>query len=81
MSITKLQLETLGLIRDGKVSQQRFGYGAWRIVGANPSAVGRLVSLGLARWTKVIGGDAQLTDVGHAALDMAGVTPSEGGAE
>jgi hypothetical protein len=68
MKLTKLQLGTLELIRDGKVSQEKHGYGAWRIHGASPSVVGRLVSLGFARWTKVIGGRAELTDAGRDAL-------------
>lgn len=72
MKLTALQLETLALIRDGKVSQQNHGHGAWRIVGANPSVVGRLVSLGLARWTKIIGGQAELTAAGRDALSASG---------
>ncbi|MCW5711290.1 hypothetical protein [Shinella sp.] len=71
-SLTKLQLETLALVRDGKVSQRNHGHGAWRIVGANPSVVGRLTSLGLVRWTKVIGGDAELTTAGCDALPASG---------
>lgn len=66
--LTALQLDTLALVRDGKVSQRNHGHGAWRIVGANPSVVGRLTSLGLVRWTRIIGGDAELTDAGRAAL-------------
>lgn len=72
MKLTKLQLETLALVRDGKVSQQNHGHGAWRIHGANPSVVGRLTSLGLVRWTKVIGGDAEMTEAGRDALALNG---------
>jgi hypothetical protein len=72
MKLTALQLETLMLIRDGKVSQKNYGHGAWRIVGANPSVVGRLTSLGLSRWTKIIGGNAELTEAGRDALSSKG---------
>lgn len=66
--LTTLQIETLRAVEAGKVSQQNSGYGAWRIHGANPSVVGRLTSLGLVKWTKLIGGEAELTDAGSAAL-------------
>ncbi len=66
--LTKLQIETLRAVEAGQVSQQNHGYGAFRIHGANPSVVGRMTSLGLVRWTKVIGGDAELTDAGRVAL-------------
>ena len=72
MKLTALQIDTLALIRDGKVEQHNHGHGAWRIHGANPSVVGRLVSLGLARWTKVIGGRAEPTDAGRDALPAFG---------
>lgn len=45
--LTPLQIETLTLARDGAVTERRFGYGAWRILGANPSTVGKLRAWGL----------------------------------
>lgn len=66
--LTKLQHDTLQAIAEGKVEQKNFGYGAWRIVGANASVVGRLVSMKLARWDKVVGGACEITDLGRAAL-------------
>lgn len=72
MKLTALQTETLRAIGRGEVQQKNFGHGAWRVVGASGPSVGRLVSLGLARWTAVIGGSAELTDKGRVALDRAG---------
>lgn len=66
--LTALQIETLKAVEAGKVSQQNSGYGAWRIHGANPSVVGRLASLGLIKWTKLVGGEAELTGAGRVAL-------------
>lgn len=68
---TEKQIETLKLVAAGAVSQRNHGYSAWRVVGANPSVVGLLVSRGLVRWTEVIGGDAELTDAGRAAIAKA----------
>lgn len=50
VKLTLLAVETLGLIRDGKVYQLNCGTAAWRIQGANPSVVGRLVARKLAVW-------------------------------
>lgn len=48
---TKAQIETLRLIRDGKVRNVKFGYGAWRILGAHPTVVGHCIrSKGWAKW-------------------------------
>lgn len=69
--LTALQIETLRLVSRGAVAQRNRGHGAWRIVGANPSVVGRLTALRLVEWTKVIGGDARLTDAGRDALAKA----------
>lgn len=69
--ITLLQLETLSAIDRGEVEQRNYGHGAWRIVGANPSVVGRLVSMGLAKWTEVVDGKAEITDAGRAAIAKA----------
>ena len=70
--ITPKQIETLQLIRDGKVKQRNMSYGAWRTIGANPSVVGRLISLGFARWNKPMGDEAELTETGRAALTTGG---------
>lgn len=73
---TAHQLETLRLIAAGKVFQSKHGYGAWRISGANPSTVGKLVKAGLVllpMWTETT---ATLTDAGRAAIAKAtGDTP------
>lgn len=69
--LTALQIETLRLVSCGAVAHRNHGHGAWRIVGAHPSVVGRLISLGLVEWTKVIGGDARLTEAGRGALTKA----------
>lgn len=51
MKLTTKQSEALNHIKEGKVQNHRFGYGAWRITGpAHPSVVGRVISMGLARW-------------------------------
>lgn len=39
MRITRLQIETLRLVADGKVTYVRFGNGAWHVRGANPNTV------------------------------------------
>lgn len=43
---TALQLATLALAHDGQVREHRFGYGAWRILGANPGTVGQASFVG-----------------------------------
>jgi hypothetical protein len=43
MTLTLKQIEALRLVAVGKVRYVRFGTGAWRIVGANPTTVGRLM--------------------------------------
>lgn len=70
--LTPLQLETLRLIADGEIYQKRFGYGAWRIQGGNPSSAGRLVSLGLAEWGPLLVDfrSCKLTDAGRTALSQ-----------
>jgi hypothetical protein len=66
IALTQAQWATLALIRDGKVRQRRYGGAAWRIDGATPQAVGRLVALKLARWAKVTGDEqpCELTQAG-----------------
>lgn len=72
-SPTTLQIETLRLIRDGKVSMRKHGYAAFRISGATPSVVGRLVSMGLAQWPKGHVGEqtCELLPAGGAAIAKA----------
>lgn len=66
--LTPLQVQTLNLIAAGKVEQKNYGTGAWRTVGGNPTVVGRLMALGLARWpTAGLGGIAVLTEAGKKA--------------
>ena len=74
MKLTTLQTQTLQAVGRNEVRQENFGYGAWRVVGASGPSVGRLVSLGLVRWTEFIGGKAELTDQGRVALDRGGQT-------
>jgi hypothetical protein len=72
--LTELQLETLRLIAAGEVRYVKFGYGAWRVLGASPTVVGRLIhTLGLACWLPAAGADEQLcalTDAGAAILNQ-----------
>jgi len=74
MNITPLQIEALRLVADGKVIYVRFGTGAWRVHGANPSVIGRLErNLGLISRGKIIieARDYyrfELTDAGRRAL-------------
>lgn len=48
MKLTEAQREALMRVHNGRVAENRFGYSAWRIVGATPVVVGRLISMGLA---------------------------------
>lgn len=50
MKLTIAQKETLLLIDNGEVYRANHGYAAWRINGANPQVVGRLIAMGLATW-------------------------------
>ena len=78
MKLTPLQIETLRLIRDGKVSQQNTGYASWRIFGASPAAVGRVVSLGLAEWGRFADRHRPitLTKAGRDAITTSGAYPA-----
>lgn len=67
-ALTPKQHQALIAVSRGEVVSRNHGYGAWRIVGAPPTVVGRLVSLGFIRWTKPLGGLAVLTEVGMAHL-------------
>ncbi len=70
--LTKAQADTLAAIAEGKVYQRRFGYGAWRIQGASPTVVGRLIQTKkLAAWGAYVGDrvDCIITDAGRQALD------------
>lgn len=68
---TAHHIETLRTIGEvpSRVRQQNFGYGAWRITGANPSTVGKLIVAGLARWGP--NDWVELTDAGRAAIAKA----------
>lgn len=49
--LTDAQLTTLAKIAAGEVYEAKFGHAAWRICGASPTVVGRLVrTLALAAW-------------------------------
>ena len=50
MKLTAAQMETLLLIGRGEVYRANHGYAAWRINGASPQVVGRLIAMGLATW-------------------------------
>lgn len=67
---TQKQIIVLREIAAGNVNMQNFGYAAYRIVGASPQVVGRLVALRWARWPKgPIGEQAcELTAQGRAVL-------------
>lgn len=69
--LTVLQVETLGLIEQGKVKWVRFGTAAWRIWGGSPGVVGKLASAGLAEYGRYEGDNRSisLTDAGRAALE------------
>lgn len=76
-TLTALQLETLLLVADGKVTYVRSGAGAWRVRGANPSVVGRLEqTLKLIDRGEIIIGAKDyyryhVTDAGRTAIDKA----------
>lgn len=72
--ITTSQASALRLIEQGAVCQQKFGYGAWRIQGASPTVVGRLVSLKLAAWGAMNGDrvPCHITDAGRGYLSTGG---------
>nr|WP_312968064.1 hypothetical protein [Brucella intermedia] len=73
--LTPKQTETLHLICEGQVYQQKFGYGAWRIQGAHPTVVGKLISLGLARWGQMTADDRMPC---IATVQFPATTPSGG---
>jgi hypothetical protein len=68
MKLTALQAETLEAVArlPSTVRQMNCGYGAWRIIGASPNAVGKLTSLGLIRVG--VNNWYELTDAGRGAL-------------
>jgi hypothetical protein len=51
--LTKLQIETLSLIGERKVTETNTGYGSWRIFGASPGVVGKLRTMGFTRVERV----------------------------
>lgn len=68
--MTENQKNTLRLIGAGRVTMQKHGYAAYRTHGASPQVVGRLISMGLARWPNGPVGEqtCAITDAGRAAL-------------
>ena len=68
--ITPLRMDTLRVIRDGKVRMVNTGTAAYRIFGASPHAVGWAVAQGLAWWPKGPVGEqtCEITANGQAAL-------------
>lgn len=71
MKLTDKQRAALPEIGVGNVKMVRFGTGANRIIGpVATSVVGRMISLGLARWPNGPFGDqiCELTDAGRAAM-------------
>lgn len=71
LKMTAARLHALQQIAEGQVTNEKHGYGAWRIHGAIPSVVGLLVARGLALWTPMNGSghqDCQITPAGRAAL-------------
>lgn len=73
MKLTDKQRAALPEIAAGEVTMKRFGTGANRIIGpVAPAVVGKMTSLGLARWPKGPVGDQtlELTDAGRALLEQ-----------
>lgn len=70
LRLTLLQRDTLQSIQAGSVSMVNTGYASFRVRGGHGPVVGRLVSLGLARWPKGPIGEqtCEITDLGRAAL-------------
>lgn len=70
---TQAQLETLRAISAGNVRMVNTGYSSFRIQGATPQVVGRLVSLKWARWPKGPVGEqtCELTPEGKVILQDA----------
>lgn len=76
-SCTPRQIDTLRLILCGQVSMALTGHGSYRIVGAAPSVVGRLISMKLARWPRGPVGEqiCELLPAGADVLANAGGAP------
>lgn len=72
MMLTEKRRETLTAIGAGQVRQQKFGYGAWRILGATPTLVGWAVAQKLAVWGRMSGDQmaCSLTDLGREVLEL-----------
>lgn len=77
MKLTDNQKKALSNIQAGAVTMRNTGYGSWRIMGpSHPGVVGRVISLGLARWQDTEGVKrAILTDAGRAEA-QASIEPS-----
>jgi hypothetical protein len=68
VKLTKAQRDALKLIAAGHVRQVRRGFAAWRIWGASPTVVGRLIqTLKLAEWGP-LNGDERPCLATHAGL-------------
>lgn len=77
MNLTEKQREALREISAGRVKMVKFGTGANRIMGpVAPSVVGRVISLGLARWPNGPFGDqtCAMTEEGWAEMSKQGLT-------
>lgn len=69
MKLTDNQKKALADIDAGSVTMRNTGYGSWRIMGpSQPTVIGRVIALGLARWQDQDGGkQAVLTEAGREA--------------
>lgn len=68
-TLTPKQRQALQAVADGEVESINCGTAAFRICGANPSVIGRLGTMGLIRWTALLGGRAELTEAGRQAVE------------
>ena len=69
-SPTENQIVAMRAIAAGRVTMGNCGYSSFRISGATPQVVGRLVSLGWAKWPKGPIGEqtCRLTEAGASVL-------------
>lgn len=70
---TEKQIEALRAIQAAKVTMANHGSSAYRIEGANPTVVGRCVSIGLAVWPKGPVGE-QTCQITPAGAELIGRT-------
>ncbi|MEH0194596.1 hypothetical protein V7S57_02555 [Caulobacter sp. CCNWLY153] len=71
--LTPLQRQALALVAAGAVFENNTGYGSWRIMGASPTVVGRLGSMGLVTKARVDDRSYrfELTETGQKTHDEA----------